>query len=133
VKPEAQRLAIAEACGWRNIRELDDLYPDGSVAAGVWWQGKSPDGDSDQLLPDYLNDLNAMHEAEKILENPQENGRLMSTYSVWKLTEVCNAYTKGHEKSRAGSTVTYWLIHATAAQRAEAFLRTLGKWEDTQP
>lgn len=52
-------------------------------------------------VPDYLVDLNAMHEA------------------------YCEILTK-----RLGP---YGAIDATASQRAEAFLRTIGKWQDGDP
>jgi hypothetical protein len=90
-------------------------------------------GDERKFLPNYHGDLNAMHEAEKALEDLEENGRLMATYATWKLPSVCDVYRKGHERSVAGSTTAYWLLHATAAQRAEAFLRTLNLWEDPKP
>ena len=57
---------------------------------------------------DFCNDLNAMHEAEKVLNKEQ-----------WV------AY--GRELSRLN---VFPMVHATAKQRAEAFLRTLGKWEE---
>jgi len=54
----------------------------------------------EQTVPDYLNDLNAMHEAEKFVKN------------VWgKYVKTLNSFTDP--------------ACATAAQRAEAFLRTL--------
>jgi hypothetical protein len=65
-------------------------------------------------LPDYLNDLNAMHEAEKMLtesQSAQYERRLMGSRSFVGAAE-------------------FWIYHATAAQRAEAFLRTIGKWEN---
>lgn len=62
-------------------------------------------------LPDYLTDLNAMHEAEKVLTGHQ-----------W--TDYANVLTDIGPCSRRG------MIHATAAQRAEAFLRTVGKWDN---
>ena len=48
---EAQRIAIAKACGW-------------TVTANGWWI--DPEDKSGGLAdcPDYLNDLNAMAEAE---------------------------------------------------------------------
>ena len=52
-------------------------------------------------MPDYLNDLNAMHEAEKVLNDHQ-----------WD-DYICQL---GHA------------MGATAAQRAEAFLKTLNLW-----
>jgi len=88
--------AIAEACG-RKRRPDGDWYPDNG-SAGT------------QAIPNYCTDLNAMHEAEKGLEDPD-------CYEEW-LADVCGG--------------TSYLFHATARQRAEAFLRTLGKWEEGQ-
>ena len=62
-------------------------------------------------IPDYLNDLNAIHEAEKVLNPSQEQ-----LY-----------FEKLHEVS--GSLAFY---RATAAQRAEAFLKTLNLWEENK-
>jgi len=61
-------------------------------------------------LPDYLSDLNAMHEAEKILNTNQA-----ADYCELLRPIICGCWR---------------LVHATAAQRAEAFLRTLGLWEE---
>ena len=62
-------------------------------------------------VPDYLNDLNAMHEAEKVL-TVQQRGEM--TLNI--MHSNCDGY---------------WpQLHATAQQRAEAFLRTIGKWSD---
>ena len=89
--PEQQRIAIAEACGWKTgYRDPEAWHP----------------------LPDYLNDLNAMHEAEGILTNEQ-----------------IEVYCSFLQKPQWG---IWWGIHATAAQRAEAFLRTIGKWEEAK-
>lgn len=49
---EQMRIAIAEACGWKLIQRLQS-----------GWHGWREQGPL-QELPDYLNDLNAMHEAE---------------------------------------------------------------------
>jgi hypothetical protein len=67
-------------------------------------------------LPDYLNDLNAMHEAEKILTDPQHRRyrQLLRGVVGDHLCVTCRAH-----------------VSATAAQRAEAFLRTIEKWETT--
>ena len=98
MKPEKQRIAIAEACGWTEISDWK--------AAGI--NGQHPTEPWTDVIPDYLNDLNAMHEAEKVLNNVQrERYRTELVYS------------------HAGGDV-----FATSAQRAEAFLRTIGKWED---
>ena len=60
-------------------------------------------------IPDYLDDLNAMHEAEKVLDFNQ---------------------LRDMEDSVSFQFAVY-PFHATASQRAEAFLRTLGLWTET--
>jgi hypothetical protein len=60
-------------------------------------------------LWDWCTDLNAMHEAEKTLKQ-----MVLDEY-IAQLFDLC------HE-----ATI------ATARQRAEAFLRTLGKWEEAK-
>jgi len=57
---------------------------------------------------DYLNDLNAMHEAEKVLTAKQK-GRYAHLLT--------------------GSCGRAW--DATATQRAQAFLKTLGLWKES--
>ena len=58
------------------------------------------------------NDLNAMHDAEKVLTDDQRD----IFYPRWL----------GGFMSRTGP------IYATARQRAQAFLRTMGKWEEAK-
>lgn len=69
--------------------------------------------------PDYLNDLNAMHEAEKVLYDKN------SCHRFWKYADVLKCLYPAN----LGIDT---FIHATASQRAEAFLRTIGKWEPTE-
>jgi hypothetical protein len=59
-----------------------------------------------------------MHEAEKVLT---EKG----VTAWWKYVDYINRFNPtpfGHETA----------VHATARQRAEAFLKTIGKWEDAK-
>jgi hypothetical protein len=121
MKPEIQRIAIAEACGW--VREYADV-PTWDASFNSYKGGYKPVRTMlfrrkekcflAENLPDYIADLNAMREAEKVLSRGegyhQEGG-----FGLYKtaLAEVCD---EQHP------------IDATAAQRAEAFLRTLGKW-----
>lgn len=88
---EQINIAIAEACGWK--RELI---------------GPVPGNRHYTIIPNYLNDLNAMHEAEKILNSEQ----LQEYYES------------------LGGTNCWKYASSTAHQRAEAFLEVLGKWED---
>ena len=60
--PEAQRIAIAEACGWTDV-DVQGEYCFGTQPA-------RSELDARQFmleLPHYCHDLNAMHEAEKEL------------------------------------------------------------------
>ena len=94
-----QEIAIAKICGWTHTKTVHNPDP---IAygrhpvhtAGVDW---------DLPLPDYCNDLNAMHEAE--MELPDE---LFVRYA--NRIPPC----------------------ATAAQRAEAFLKTLNLWRNEE-
>ena len=108
--PEKQRIAIAEACGWTKCR----LAING---AGAPERGKSPYGvpprrGYEVSLPNYTQNLNAMHEAEKVL---WDTGKAM------EFTNQLVGIADDH---------LMCLSHATAGQRAEAFLRVLGLWEE---
>jgi hypothetical protein len=65
-------------------------------------------------IPDFSNDLNEIHEAEKHIPDSLAHiyGNKIGTVT-------------GAEDS---SCLSFY--RATARQRAEAFLRTLGKWEE---
>ena len=104
---ELQRIKIAEACGWKRH------------ACGLgYYQGVHPVFMGGRAIPDYLNDLNAMHDAEKVLTEEQRIAYTNHTYDI-----ACKVQRET-EKWR-------W-ISLTAAQRAEAFLRTLGLWEEEE-
>jgi len=98
--------AIAEHLGWKFIPCRDDGF---GRATGERW--RDPDGDIGLTPPDYSSDLNAMHEAEKAFTSVQ------CSFYTYSMREVITE----HDASRRT-----W--HATAPQRAEAFLRTVGKW-----
>jgi hypothetical protein len=106
--PEQQRIAIAiaiaEACGWRCIKP-NPFSPNPPLCGFNDSQSKTEaaNGGSPWGIPDYLNDLNAMHEAEKVLDYNQ-------------LCDMENSIS-----FQFGAMP----FHSTAAQRAEAFLRAL--------
>ena len=104
MSPEAQRIAIAEACEIVSKDKWGSLY-------------KTPRGIL-RDCPDYLNDLNAMHQAEKVLTDEQD----------LEYSEVLEQVVGARFNSNNGEDMRR-LRSATAAQRAEAFLHTLGKWE----
>ena len=64
-------------------------------------------------VPDFTGDLNEMHEAEKTLND-------------------ANMFVMAHHIERLVSAHGQHYFHATARQRAEAFLKTLGKWEEAE-
>lgn len=125
MSPEAQQIAIAKACGWRRQTGSWNRSNPGNDAFGIranveiwteWWSKRGEREVLTHELPDYLSDLNAMHEAEEVLTVEQVYPYMIKLMSV-----------KRHPPSEKGKLHTY-LFHATAAQRAEAFLRTLNLW-----
>lgn len=75
-------------------------------------------------VPDYLKDLNAMHEAEKMLEPNNQ------VFFIAYLFEVLGITGNDFAKEARPNDFYFSCAHATAAQRAEAFLKTLGKWKE---
>jgi hypothetical protein len=122
--PEAQRIAIAEACGWRNVRKEPPFDKPWDAPLGT-----SPratySGEGFEKVPDYLRDLNAMNEAEKVLTNDDADSGSQWSY-VQQLIHITKAESMEMHRE------VFIVSTATAAQRAEAFLRTLGKWEDAK-
>lgn len=100
-----QQIVIAKACGWTPHPDIDCRWQFPGDLPNEWTD--------EEDLPDYLNDLNAMHEAEATLTQSQ------LWYMTTMLAEIVDA-----DIPIAHAT-------ATAAQRAEAFLKTLGLWEPT--
>lgn len=119
MSPEAQRVAIAEACGWREAfppkGKPHELTKRGGILLPYHWV---QEGTGDRLynLPDYLNDLNAMAAAEKILNWDEQTSTELFNYRCW-LTKIC-----GKDRDLT--------MFASAAQRAEAFLRVKRLWTD---
>ena len=100
---EQINIAIAEACGWKGHPFCKDMM--GNPFPG--WD----------TPPDYCNDLNAMHEAEMVLSNYHKVIKNQSVIYFHLLHDIAGnlAFRK-----------------ATARQRAEAFLKTIGKWEEAK-
>jgi hypothetical protein len=107
--------AIAEVCGWEDITESVAPEEFRRRATGML-RDKHGNRTPLKQIPNYCADLNAMHEAERVLTKAQ-----------WQ--EFVDDLAEGW-----GSVSDAWkdVCHATARQRAEAFLRTLGKWEEEQ-
>jgi len=119
MSPEKQRIAIATACGWKNFNSASH--------EGALQYGQPPNARHNScLLPDYLSDLNACHEMEKGLDYEQ-----CEAFST-TLADIVHA---ANREKDYGVPWAFARIHATAAQRCEAFLRTLDLWQEspTQP
>ena len=129
MRPEAQRIAIAEACGWRFTAKTVFTPQGGEV--NLYFALTNTGA---CCVPDYLGDLNAMNEAEKFLvswDDPKNKGHYIwkDSYSrfIGLLGDITNS---SYFHPKADSTEFRKLISATAAQRAEAFLKTIGKWTE---
>jgi hypothetical protein len=112
--PEQKLIAIAEACGWTGItiqcRNIAcGVPPTSRLGPAIYLDGKWF-----KIIPDYLNDLNAMHEAEKTLSRNDKQKYL---------DILADAPREDIYYTWADS------VFATAAQRAEAFLKAIGKYE----
>lgn len=109
-----QRIAIAEACYGKPQKQqqsLTDAHKLFWIIDGGW-----------KLIPDYLQDLNAMHKAEKTLNEKQSNAytyQLTQVLRVKVLVDILDILD------------VFELINASASQRAEAFLKTKGLWKDS--
>lgn len=106
MKPEAQRIAIGSICGLTR----ESLGPD--------WD----------KLPDYLNDLNAMHRAVR------QCGRMGLTRCDRFGELLMEITTRDFNQKSANRENPYlaemYAWYATAAQRAEALLKTFNLWTD---
>lgn len=117
MKPEQQNIAIATACGWKNLW----------VTEVQGWRGDNPDGSGDAFIPDYVNDLNAMHGAERLLTDVDFEFEFESVLSKITYPGVGDPYDPLNKYR--GARHRRVIVNATAAQRARAFLKTLGLWE----
>jgi hypothetical protein len=136
MKPEEQRIAIAKACGWKQLFKGEhDRYlrfsppperkPEYKYGAYIQGIGHTSILKKEYLvdeLPDYLNDLNEIHEAEKTLNRGQKSD--FQSYLGEMFPRDSDGDSTGWEGmfSRA--------IHATASQRSEAVLKCLSLWRD---
>jgi len=108
---EEKRIKLAEAAGFTDImlpmgfhQQMSD---EKSKQCGGRWRFE---------IPNYFEDLNAVHELEKVLTDEQwleyrEELRTFSLGPIRLISQWCKAD-----------------IHATAAQRAEALGKTLKLW-----
>jgi len=112
---EQINIAIAESLGWSIFHRNDKgeikswKHPDGSIWQEPWVPLR------------FTEDLNAMHEAWCRLTQKQH-----FIFRSYLQTIVLNAQESGVLPIGPAHSV----CNATALQRAEAYLRTIGKWNE---
>lgn len=147
---EAQRIAIAEVHfqhwlstqGFKPHQRTDDeeLAFRGGSSLGLWifsnenqtrFWGCNYSSEDDLIKGEtetwsksrnYPEDLNAMHEAEKMITPMQT-----MDYERQLAHQIYLADKDDYWKNR-GKDIRAHCFHATASQRAEAFLRAVSKW-----
>ena len=122
-----RRIKVAELCGWRVVPipvEIKDglfwfVAPNGLHDPAAWpsisecwamWRVSA--------VPDYLNDLNAMYDIEDIIFKAGKS--MIDAYEENLLICVSDL-----TRDQWVDEIHHW--HATAAQRAEAFVLTMEK------
>lgn len=115
MSPEKQRIAIAEVCGLNPVtipfvpNQIAERWF--SPEAAHEWFKCYPSSGTVKIIPDYLSSLDAMHEAEKVL-------------SLKQWWDYCDNLIMIVDQGLGNESH----VHANAAQRCEAFLKTIGKW-----
>lgn len=157
MSPEQQRIAIAEACGWVWYRiptapPHDRIYRCLFLPALHEYEGQSErwlvkaDGTEricgteymtrEGLVPDYPNDLNAIHEAlrgmlghraKNISSTEQRDALIQRTFEVALYAII----TRDDSLAETALIEMYRCANATARQLSEAYLRTIGKWTES--
>jgi hypothetical protein len=117
---EEMRIAVAEHLGWKIVNRKSRIFGNEndfqgcSAVADLY--GEDPEGRTD-WIPDFAYSLDAMYEAEMTLDKVEQYGKFCST-----LFEVIQ-----RDDKEAGFIEA---ISADPEQRAEAFLKTVGKWKE---
>lgn len=151
---EEQRIAIAKACGFlfefkprpemmSDIPSWVVTFPNGDVRTGwreTYYTSHSRTGVDDTFhtfksisqalqhldIPDYCNNLNAMRDAIVLMFEKGING----LRGGWGLSIYAHDLDQIISRDHRGECNHRRLI-PTAAQQAEAFLRTLNLWENS--
>lgn len=110
MKEETINRAIMEVCG---VVECDNWHP--FIAGASMMKNDDSCGHNNcvprGMITNYYGSLDAMHEAEKVLNLEQQQ-------EYW--LRLCRDIVP----------LSFNAWHATAAQRSEAFLRTLNLWKE---
>jgi hypothetical protein len=113
MKIEDQNIAVWKALGWRQTKSGTWFSPANVKAID---EGRYADAIGGPPRPDVTLDL--MHEAEETL-NWDQQVRFRSL--------LCDNSDGPNAKHK---TVEAAMCHATKEERREAFVKTIGKWQD---
>lgn len=111
--PAEMNVAIAEAVGWKWRITYNGV--DGSSRERLL----PPSGDLHAEIPDFAGSLDCMHEAYK---------SLLFTKRMHYRSHLREIIGREAKLPKGEQVAWEFCIDATAPQRAEAFLRTLGKF-----
>src|SRR6478735_638308 len=124
--PKKQRIAIAESRGWLPDDDGDGTGWKGSYIRErligkkpTFSQGRIESYTIEQTVPDYLKDLNAMQAAFKG----------MDPWLQLKFVETLLRVYRAKNPPKDGAAAVDMLL-APASDWAEAYLRTIDKWEE---
>jgi hypothetical protein len=126
--PEAQQIAIAKACGWKDVKYTYHEEVDIENRSIIHWSGLTgipPEFthyENRVRIPDYLNDLNAVHD----FVSQKFKSKFMLAEYEYRL-RACLA-----DGRPTFEVAGYELANATAAQRAEALLKALNLWKESK-
>jgi len=114
---------IAQKHGYRDIHVEDGSLLDGAFKGLL--VGKYGTKEYDCAIPSYTTSLDSTHEAEKVLTPAQ---RITFIHAL--CLDVLKLCPLGGDYWMADELDSWAMSHATARQRAEAFLRTFNLWKD---
>ena len=115
---EHQRSAFAEALGWTEVCK-NEIYANEPTGLPPRYAGK-PGGTVMRCAIPNIDDLNIIHEAVESLRGNQFH-YVDYPHQLFKVVS-------GMDWTGDVGYFFFCLVNATAAQRREAFLKTVGKW-----
>lgn len=115
MKEEEINIAIAEACGWQRVKGEECFFDNGSEQIYI------------ENIPNYCNDLDAMHEAEKFLTIDQEYDYGCELASIVRKQENNISEVNEDYEFPLNGWGFYAFAQLSARQRAGAFLKTIKK------
>jgi len=121
--PDEQEIAILKSFGYHLCHRCN---------CGWWFPADDPncEGSLDKVkrsVPRYLSDLNAMREA---VEDIRGNESMEDAYTCYLASAIKGE--RVYDCDELSHADYFAISQATAAQRAEAFLRAKGLWKEAQ-